>query len=465
MPEDSLDLPLRNCNMLLPTLHYHNKVRDHFKQHPAIWGEFAGGGARAEQLAALKTELLKDTTTLEPGSSPLIFDRIAVAKEKLGLGALPVKAYQKLNTDHDDLHTDGHDPHAGNHTLDAAGQTLNPGDHDLSARVIYLHQDAHLIFSGNPEQGLDEEELLALIAHELTRVKLYTLPDEELEVADHIIAAIANQYDREPSLSPYSSLSPYYETARRWGIYTEIYCDRGASTVLEDPTPVINMLSKVTTRPSGIRSAALHQGESLVRSRALSLWHEHREAAEPAIIQLIEGAPELDRLDIFAQKELAELTREFLQCYLSPAWFHSTKVKDLAGQYFREGSVEQEAGSPPERSGSSPQQATLRLPSLRQPGSPGAPDVGPIITSIADAHDSVKEYFSYLLLDFALVDPSLQEAPAGRAFQFAEEMQLADPYASIVKKELQLSDKKVQQYMQQALTACGAAGPNHYPNQ
>src|SRR5258708_27225624 len=74
--------------------------------------------------------------------------------------------------------------------------------------------------------------------------------------------------------------------------------------------------------------------ENFIRSRALGLWFEKQAAAEPEIARMIEGLPDLDRLDIFSQKELAALTRDFLSYYLRPKWFQSALVISLAREYF-----------------------------------------------------------------------------------------------------------------------------------
>ncbi|RZL33590.1 MAG: peptidase M48, partial [Pedobacter sp.] len=76
-----------------------------------------------------------------------------------------------------------------------------------------------------------------------------------------------------------------------------------------------------------------------------------------------------------------------------------------------------------------------------------------IIETLSAAHASVKDYFSYVLLDFALVDPSLEEIPAGWAYQFAEDLQLKEAYDEVVKKELKFSDKKLLQHKQKMLAA------------
>jgi hypothetical protein len=73
--------------------------------------------------------------------------------------------------------------------------------------------------------------------------------------------------------------------------------------------------------------------------------------------------------------------------------------------------------------------------------------------AIAGLHPDIRTYLGYVLLDFALADPSLEDMPAGRAFEFAAEMQLSDVYDAICKKELQLNDKKWLQHKQKVQKA------------
>ena len=138
---------------------------------------------------------------------------------------------------------------------------------------------------------------------------------------------------------------------------------------------------------------------------------------------MIEGKPELDRLDLFAQRELNDMTQAFLQEYLRPAWFRSALVEGLAREYFPKLSF-----------------------------APGDQDPA-LADRIAGAHPSIQDYFAYVLLDFVLADPSLEEMPAGRAFEFAGEMQLTAAFEPAYKKELQLSDKKWQQHKQKVREA------------
>jgi hypothetical protein len=154
---------------------------------------------------------------------------------------------------------------------------------------------------------------------------------------------------------------------------------------------------------------------------------------------MIEGKPELDRLDLFSQRELNDMTREFLREYLRPAWFRSTLVEGLAKEYFPKISF---GGPDPENPAANPGAVN---PGAANPGAAGSG----LAARIAASHPSIQDYFAYVLLDFVLADPSLEEMPAGRALEIAEEMQLTAAFESAYKKELQLSDKKWQQYKKQ----------------
>ena len=389
---------------MLLSLPYHQKVKDYFKSQAKTWDYFAVAKTREDQLQQFKTELLKNTYKFDVATDNFIYDKIAIAKEKLDLQNLPVTVYQAQYTD------------------------------ELNASIVYLNGEAHIVFSGPIIKLLDEEELLAVLAHELTHIKLYAMMDGDLEVADRIITAIANNHNSE---------AIYFETARLFRLYTEIFCDRGAYKVAEKITPVITSLVKASTgldrvnaesyvkqadeifaAEDGLKTSAISHPENFIRAKAIQLWHEKKEAAEDDIIKMIEGISNLDQLDIFRQKELAQLTRQFLQLFLKPKWFQSTMVISQAKQYFTDFMLDEKAVLDEK-----------------------------LIETLNTTHTSVKDYLGYVLLDFALVDSTLEEIPSGWAFQFAEDAQLKDTYDAIIKKELKFSDKKLQQHKQKMLAA------------
>jgi hypothetical protein len=386
---------------LLP---YHQKVLDYFKRQPKTWDFFAAGKTREEQLTQYKTELLKNTYKFDPATDIALFEKVQKAKEKLDLGQLKVYVYQAQYSD------------------------------DLNASIIFLDNEAHIVFSGQITRILDEEELLAVIAHELSHIKLHTILNGDVEVANRIITAIANNYNNEPA---------FIETARLFRLYTEIFCDRGAYQVLENTAPVITSLVKAATGLQQVsaesyikqaeeifsvekdtKAGTISHPENFIRARAIKLWHEKKEGAEEEIIRMIEGITNIDALDIFKQKELSALTRHFLQLYLKPNWYRSILVSSQTKQYFPDFVWNE----------------NVLLDEIFR-------------GKIEKADASVKNYLSYVLLDFALVDNGLEAIPFGWAFQFAEDVNLKETFDYVVKKELKLSEKKLQQHKQKTLAA------------
>ncbi|HXB07609.1 MAG TPA: hypothetical protein VNW04_10845 [Puia sp.] len=361
--------------MLPEALSYQLKVRDHFKQQTATWEFFAATRTREEQLVSFQTELLKNTYQFQRETDAGLYAQIDLALERLGLGPIPVTAYQ------------------AQYTNEVEG----------NASIVYLHQEAHLVFSGPIRQRLNETELLAVIAHQLTHIHLSTLLAGELEVAGRIITAIGNDHQSSAS---------YFETARLFRLYTEIYCDRGAFAVVGYSDAIITGLEKAAG--------------NVIRTQAIRLWQDQREAAEPAITKMVEGPADLDRLDLFTQASLHSLTLELVLDLLWPEWARTPAVLGLVHQYF---------------------------PALSWNGTAETGVGEKLGTILATAQSNIREYFSYLLLDFALADPSLENQLLGRAIAFAEEAGLSGVFEPVCKRELQFGDKKWQQRKQLALAA------------
>jgi hypothetical protein len=243
-------------------------------------------------------------------------------------------------------------------------------------------------FSAAPTR---EEQISA--AERQARMKLYTVGNGELEIADRIVAAIVEREDFDTS---------YLETARLFQRYTRIYGDRCAGEVTADPT----------------------DSEYPQRVRALQLWREQGDAAAKAISRIVEGPRELGRLDIFSQAALRELTRVFIFEFLRPDWIRTPSMTALAYAYFADLSWNQgDDGLTDEPGG----EGTVRYFSA------GAR--AQLADGLAGVHGSVRDYFAFVLLDFVLADASLEERAAARARAFAADLTLADTFGHLYNRK------------------------------
>ncbi|MCZ6655340.1 MAG: peptidase M48, partial [Planctomycetota bacterium] len=123
-----------------------------------------------------------------------------------------------------------------------------------------------------------------------------------------------------------SAETPHFASARRFGLYTEIFCDRAALSVVKEPLDVIAMLVKVHTglddvdaesylRQAGeilgqgpLQSEELSHPEAYIRAHAIRLWHEGRPAVDAEIAELIERPVALDELDFLGQQQIMRRT-------------------------------------------------------------------------------------------------------------------------------------------------------------
>jgi len=390
---------------MLPSIEYHLKVRDYFRQQQKTWDFFSAAKTREDHTQKFKTELLKNTYKFNPEIDKHIYEKVNISKEKLNMLQLNVTVYQAQYTD------------------------------EMNASIIFMDNEAHIVFSGRITQFLDEQELLAVIAHELTHIKLFTMEQGDMEVADRIITAIANHP---------SSESSYYETARLFRLHTEIFCDRGAYQVVGDVSPIITSLVKIATgldkvsaesyiqqaeeifssQKENLKTSAVSHPENFIRARAINLWKQNEKEAGIEVSKMLEGITDLDQLDIFKQRVMADFTRSFLQLYLKPKWFRSSLVLGQARDYFSNYVVDENI-------------------LLNQK----------LTEEIEEFHPSIKEYLCWIMLDFAMLDPSLEEVPVGWAFQFAEDLSLKETFDKIVSRELKLSEKKLQSYKQKTLSS------------
>jgi predicted SprT family Zn-dependent metalloprotease len=332
-------------------------------------------------------DLLKSTYRLDPANHAGLYTQVEKAKQALNLD-IPVTIYQ-------------------------AQQTVG-----LNASIYYLPGEGHIVFTGNVLQLLKEDELLSVVAHELAHYQLWQREKGEFHIMDRLVRTLA--------LNPRSSPS-HHHTAKNAQLYTEIFCDRASGVATTDIASMIRSLIKMHTGVAEANAESyLQQAEEVfqqspgpteqtshpetyIRVRALSLWLRDPVSAEDQIVQMIEGNKNVDELDLLGQKRMTEVTYALIQELLQPEWYRTPSVLAHARLFF---------------------------PDFQ----PGGNTKTTRSTSVKDG--KTQEYLNYVLLDFVVMDPELEDEPLKQAIRVAERWDLAESFAKLAQKELKLKARE-----------------------
>jgi hypothetical protein len=176
-----------------------------------------------------------------------------------------------------------------------------------------------------------------------------------------------------------------------------------------------------------VKTDGVSHPEAFIRARALMLFAENAPDLDAEIARMIQGERSLDQLDLLGQQRLTTLTRRWLQLYLSPAWFRTEATRGHVRLYFPDFDFAAE----------------------------GHRDEA-LLDELRGASASVRDYFCYVLLDFAAADPELETEPLRAAFALASALGWDERLESLVIKELKLKKRDAQKLRAEAR----AADPN-----
>ena len=380
---------------ILQPLPYHSALRDYFKaSEREVWKWMSSTQAKLNYTENLRLELLKSTYRLDPESHGALYRSVDEAKARLSL-SIPVTVYQSQ-------HTTG-----------------------LNASLYYMPGEGHIVFSGPLMSLLSPAELTAVIGHELAHYLLWQQDSGEYLITDRLLQTILHDGRAAPS---------HVQSARWFQLYTEIYCDRGALLTAGEMDAAISGLVKMETglpevsagnylkqageifQNSKTSTDQMTHPEAFIRARALALWVEKRESANDEIVSMVEGSPGLDDYDLLRQAKLTADTRLALEKLLSPKWFRTDPVLGHARMFF-----EDFKPVPRESAGSSDAESDHQDLAKRA------------------AHDKqLRNYLCYLLLDFVVADPELDDAPLAAALQFSSWLGIESDFERVATKELKL---------------------------
>ena len=364
--------------IFLEATKYHTDVCHYLSERePDLWRW--GAASLQDDMQQVRLHLLKTTYQLSPEAHPELHATAARVAHKLGISPA-ISLYQSNDT-------------------------------AANVAIFTAPDEAHIIFQGPVLAMFDAAETEAVLGHELAHYLLWRRDEQRYWIASRLLERLALE---EPAPGV------WHHAALRYPQYTDIYADRGAYAVCGDIGPCVASLVKIQTGTAQVHVASyLQQAERIlaqvdasgepgshpqnfIRTRALALHAAGAEHIDATMATLLGGALTLDRLDILDQLELHLLTRSLIARLLAPSWFASDCVLALARRYYAD-FVHGEA------------------PLARHAVLPTGHQLDP--------------FLCFVLLDFALVDPRLEDLPLAAALKLAEEVGIDSAFDALLLKE------------------------------
>ncbi len=396
--------------MSLRPLPYHCNISTYLEdEESGLWNWFRSDEFGTKYADAIRLELLKSTYRLDRATHMDLHLAADAVAEALELSA-PITIYQ------------------------AEGGTM------MNAALCFIPGEIHVALQGPVLRSLSDAELRVLLGHEFSHYKLWSEEDGRFFTTDRLLAAIATDPAGKPS---------HVESIIRHRLYTEIYADRGGFLATGDVDAVIRCLVKVATGLAHVDAKAyLEQAgeilkaeakateetshpESFLRARAIQLFNDNPKDMDSKIAELVQGALRFDCMDLLDQRDLQSTTRRVLDAMLATTAFTSEAQLGHAKCFFAD-----YKRSSHKTSDEVDEQLTNAIARLDKPA---------------------KEYLAYLMLDFALIDPDLDEVGACHAILVSEELGLRDAFSQVYRKEVKATKAKFEALAARAGDVVGRA--------
>lgn len=294
-----------------------------------------------------------------------------------------------------------------------------PGDAAINAALFYVPDEIHVVLYGDGFAALPDDELAALLGHELAHYHLFSRDGGIFRTIADLVEASAARDD---------AAGAYAETALRLRRWTEVYADRGAALAAGALAPALALLARTHAGDAAVNvddflaqarevvaalaaredadPARTTHPEHAARALALAHWHAGGGAElDAALTALVDGATALEDLDLVQQRDAQTTTRAVLARVLAPAWMRTDATLAHARRFF---------------------------PQLD-------PDAAVDDAALAALPAYLEEYVAYLLLDFAVVDPALGDVALAHAAVLARALGVRDRLQTLAKRELKTS--------------------------
>lgn len=281
--------------------------------------------------------------------------------------------------------------------------------------LVFMPDEVTIVFAGNMLDVLDDEaEWLAAMGREIARHRLYKAHDGRVHTATCLLRWLVRQTGCPAEL---------IETARRFRLMTEAYCDLGGFRACDDRAAAVRILFKASPNAAaedaeaclrladGVGtaedSAARASGQSELTARAIALARSTAPSApDPATMgeSLVSSPIDLGSLDLLDQETLRKLTRAVLDRVLAEPPGCTPRVLDHAREMFPD----------------------------YTPRSHAEPLEPPSRVLAANAID----YLVYLLLDLTTVEGTRLREAISVAAAAADELDIGARFREIARQEL-----------------------------
>jgi Peptidase family M48 len=373
----------------LEPMQYHRRMVKLLQdQEPEVWKWAMSQKIKDEQFEAIRSSMLRETYRLAPEAHGKAHELCHKAMQALAIEA-PITLYQA-------------------------------SDGSMNAALCFIPGEVHMVFYGAILEKLSDDELLALMGHELAHYRLWTTEGSQYHAVNRILDHALAYREATPS---------HYESSRLFALATELYADRGAALAVNSPEPAITMLVKVMTGltsvdaksflkqaseidAAGQASQGTTHPESFLRAQAVQKWWQ----AEPDTNEWIEarlmGLLSLKSLDLTRQHELTDMTKQFISALTADKNMQSDEVLGQIKRFFPKWK---------------PSDQKL--------------DKNTFARSRLDK--SVYSYLSAIVCDLAMADRDIKDEVLTVGFRLMKELEAEDEYRAAMKDKLKLTKQAI----------------------